>query len=132
MDYAAVPNLPTMFFDQARRLGDRPFLWVKRDGRFEPLSWSVVAETVRRLARGLAALGVRPGDRVVLVSENRPEWAMAALAIMAAGAVTVPAHQTTTGADHLDIPGQPGPRAATVGTEAGHAGETTGQKVGDM
>src|SRR3546814_5144439 len=36
MDYAAVPNLPTMFFDQARRPGDRPFLWVKRDGRFEP------------------------------------------------------------------------------------------------
>src|SRR3546814_21126797 len=52
--------------------------------------------TVRRLARGLAALGVRPGDRVVLVSENRPEWAMDDLAIMAAGAVTVPAYTTNT------------------------------------
>src|SRR3546814_14279905 len=72
--------------------------------------------TVRRLARGLAALGVRPGDRVVLVSENRPEWAMADLAIMAAGAVTVPAYTTNTVDDHLYILDHAGAVAAIVST----------------
>lgn len=116
MDYAAVPNLPAMFFDQARQLGGRPFLWAKRGAAFEPLTWAEVAETVRRLARGLVALGIRPGDRVVLVSENRPEWAIADLAIMAAGAVTVPAYTTNTVDDHLYILEHAGAAAAIVST----------------
>lgn len=116
MDYAVVPNLPTMFFDQARRLGDKPFLWVKRDKAYEPISWSAVAETVRRLARGLVALGIKPGDRVVLVSENRPEWAIADLAIMAAGAITVPAYTTNTVDDHLYILDHAGAAAVIVST----------------
>lgn len=116
MDYAAVPNLPAMFFDQARRLGGKPFLWAKRGKAFEPLSYAAVAETVRRLARGLVALGIRPGDRVVLVSENRPEWAIADLAIMAAGAITVPAYTTNTVDDHLYILEHAGAVAAIVST----------------
>lgn len=116
MDYAAVPNLPAMFFDQARRLGGKPFLWAKRGKAFEPLTWAEVADTVRRLARGLVALGIRPGDRVVLVSENRPEWAIADLAIMAAGAVTVPAYTTNTVDDHLYILEHAGAAAAIVST----------------
>jgi len=116
MDYAAVPNLPTMFFDQARQLGDKPFLWAKRGKAFEPMSWSAVADTVRRLARGLLALGIQPGDRVVLVSENRPEWAIADLAILAVGAVTVPAYTTNTVDDHLYILDHAGAAAAIVST----------------
>ena len=61
MDYAAVPNLPTMFFDQARRLGNRPFLWAKRDKVYRPITYGEAADTVRRLAGGLVALGIRPG-----------------------------------------------------------------------
>jgi len=117
MDYAAVPNLPTMFFDQARRHGDRPFLWVKRDKTYVPLSYAAVAETVRRLAGGLIQLGVKPGDRVVLVSENRPEWPIADLAIMAIGAITVPAYTTNTVDDHLYILDHAGAAAAIVSTE---------------
>ena len=116
MDYAAIPNLPTMFFDQARRHGDRPFLWAKRDGTYVPQSYAAVAETVRRLAAGLHQLGVKPGDRVVLVSENRPEWAIADLAIMAAGAITVPAYVTNTVDDHLYILDHAGAVAAIVST----------------
>jgi len=51
----------------------------------------------------LAALGIEPGDRVALVSENRPEWVVADLAIMSAGAVTVPAYVTNTVEDHRHI-----------------------------
>ncbi|EDP61879.1 AMP-dependent synthetase and ligase [alpha proteobacterium BAL199] len=117
MDYAAVPNLPTMFFDQARRLGNRPFLWAKRDKVYEPISYAAAAGLVRRLAGGLLQLGLKPGDRVVLVAENRPEWAIADLAIMAIGAVTVPAYTTNTVDDHLYILDHAGAAAAIVSTE---------------
>ena len=58
MDYRAVPSLPQMFFDQAGRLGDRPFLWRKRDGAFRPISWRAAADSTRRLARGLGSLSL--------------------------------------------------------------------------
>ncbi len=116
MDYAAVRNLPTMFFDQARRLGDRPFLWAKRDKAFESISYGEVADSVRRLARGLVKLGVKAGDRVVIVSENRPEWAVADLAVMAIGAISVPAYVTNTVDDHLYILDHAGAVAAIVST----------------
>ena len=72
MDYQAWQSLTALFFDQAARLGDKPFLWAKRDGHYQALTWNQVAERVSRLSRGLRRLGVTPGDRVVLVSESRP------------------------------------------------------------
>src|SRR5882672_4430093 len=92
MDYASCRSLPAMFIEVATQRGARPFLWAKHDGHYRPLSWAEAADSVRRLARGLAALGIEPGDRVALVSENRPEWVIADLAIMEAGAVTVPTY----------------------------------------
>jgi long-chain acyl-CoA synthetase len=97
------PNLAAMFFDQVDALGDRPFLWGKRDGVWRPLSWGDAAARVSALARGLIAAGIEPGDRVVLVSENRPAWAIADLAIMSIGAITVPAYTTNTVADHAHV-----------------------------
>jgi long-chain acyl-CoA synthetase len=100
MDYKSIRNLPTMFFDQAERFGDRPFLWDKQDGEWRSRSWSQTAEDVTALARGLLALGVRPGDRIGLVSENRPEWLVADVAIMAVGAIVVPAYITSSTDDY--------------------------------
>ena len=77
IDYASVPNLPTLFFDQADKHVDRPFLWAKRDGDWKPFSWKETADTIAALAAGLKANGLNEGDRVVIVSENRPEWFMA-------------------------------------------------------
>jgi long-chain acyl-CoA synthetase len=96
-------NLVEMFFDQAARLGTKPFLWAKRDGAWQPLTWAEVADKVARLAGALRAIGLKPGDRVVLVSENRPEWLISDIAIMAAGGITVPAYTTNTERDHLHI-----------------------------
>jgi long-chain acyl-CoA synthetase len=118
MDYASWRSLPAMFFDMARRLGAAPFLWSKRDGKYRPQSWEVAAEAATRLAHGLLALGIEPGDRVALIAENRPEWAIADLAIMSAGAVTVPAYITNTVEDHRHILGNSGARAAIVSTAA--------------
>ena len=112
----AWPNLVAMFFDQAERRGDAPFLWAKRDGAFHPLSWRQAAERVVALARGLRHLGLEVGDRVVVVSENRPEWLIADIAIMASGGVTVPAYTTNTEDDHLHVAGNSGAKGAIVST----------------
>ncbi|MEK9724287.1 MAG: AMP-binding protein [Rhodospirillaceae bacterium] len=95
------PNLAAMFYDQVDAYGDRPFLWAKREHGYAPLSWGDVAARVTGLARGLLQIGVEPGDRIVLVSENRPAWLIADIAIMSIGAVTVPAYTTYTVADHV-------------------------------
>jgi len=116
MDYKGCRNLVVMFFDEAARKGNRPFLWRKRQGKYQPISWRAAAEETNKLARGLKALGIRPGDRVGLVAENRPEWMIADLAIMAAGAITVPAYTTNTVDDHRHILANSGARAVIVST----------------
>ncbi len=97
------PNLVAMFFAQAERQGDRPFLWQKRDGAYRPLTWRETADRVRALAGALKGYGLAPGDRVLLCSENAPHWAIADFAIMAAGGVTVPAYTTNTARDHAHV-----------------------------
>ncbi|MBM6575523.1 long-chain fatty acid--CoA ligase [Microvirga sp. SRT01] len=97
------PNLVTMFFTRAREKGDAPFLWAKKGGKWTSTSWAEAARQVASLAAGLNAIGLNRGDRVMLVSENRPEWCIADLAIMAAGCITVPTYTTNTERDHLHI-----------------------------
>ena len=60
------------------------------DGHWTTISWADYATAVEQAAVGLMALGVGPGDRVALLSSNRPEWHIADLAIMSAGAVIGP------------------------------------------
>lgn len=96
-------NLVQMFFTRAREKGDAPFLWAKSGGKWEPTSWAEAAQQVAGLAGALKKLGLKPGDRVMLVSENRPEWCISDLAIMAAGGVTVPTYTTNTERDHQHI-----------------------------
>ncbi|MCX7354278.1 MAG: long-chain fatty acid--CoA ligase [Alphaproteobacteria bacterium] len=117
-DYGACPNLARMFFDRAGERGSRPFLWAKRDGAYRPVAWAEAIRQVSALSRGLRALGVGRGDRVCLVSENRPEWILADIAIMAAGAITVPAYTTNTPADHRHILTNSGAKAAIVSKPA--------------
>src|SRR5713226_2746535 len=118
MDYHTCPNLAAMFFEWAARRGDRPFLWAKRDGAYRPISWRDAERQVRAMARGLRALGIRRGDRVGLVAENRPEWTIADIAIMAAGAVTVPAYTTHGVDDFRHLLANSGARAVIVSTSA--------------
>ncbi len=103
MDFQGLDSLGQMFFRQARQYADKDFLWTKADDGWHPQSWFQIEAKVSLLSRGLRALGVEAGDRVVLVSENRPEWLISELAIMAAGAITVPAYVTNTVADHLHV-----------------------------
>ena len=77
-----------------------------------------VERQVRDLTRGLRALGVEAGDRVLLVSENRPEFFIATFAIMAARAIVVPAYTTNLPRDHAHILHDSRATAAIVTTRA--------------
>ena len=96
-------NLVAMFFARAREKGDKPFLWHKTGGQWHPTSWADTARQVASLASAFTALGLKRGDRVMLVSENRPEFCITDLAIMAAGCITVPTYTTNTERDHQHI-----------------------------
>ncbi|WP_375397918.1 AMP-dependent synthetase/ligase [uncultured Sphingomonas sp.] len=110
------PNLVAMFLARAAAGGDAPFLWRKTRGKWVATSWAEAARQVASLARALKAIGLQPGDRVMLVSENRPEWCISDLAVMAAGCVTVPTYVTNTERDHAYIIENSGARAVIVST----------------
>ncbi|WP_022683556.1 AMP-dependent synthetase/ligase [Sphingobium bisphenolivorans] len=110
------PNLVTMFFGRAKEKGEAPFLWRKINGEWTSLSWAEAARQVASLAAALKAQGLKAGEPVMLVSENRPEFCIADLAIMAAGCVTVPTYTTNTTRDHQHILTDSGARAVIVST----------------
>ncbi|PYP32735.1 MAG: long-chain fatty acid--CoA ligase, partial [Gemmatimonadetes bacterium] len=64
------------------------------EGRWVALTHREVEERVRAVSLGLRELGVRPGDRVSILSENRPEWAIADYACLCARAADVPIYPT--------------------------------------
>jgi long-chain acyl-CoA synthetase len=114
LDCRTCPNLVALFLDQAKRLGERPFLWMKEGDAWRATSWTEARRQVASLARGLRKLGLKHGDRVALIAENRPEWVIADLAILAAGGITVPAYTTNTADDHRHILSNSGSRFVIV------------------
>ncbi|MEQ9111743.1 MAG: AMP-dependent synthetase/ligase [Rhodospirillaceae bacterium] len=117
IDAREVRNLPELFFDQAKRFGDDPFVWGKRDGVYTPMTWRETADDVIALANGLIeSMGVKLGERVIIVGENRPEWLIADVAIKSIGAISVPTYTTNTSVNHLHIINDSGARVAIVST----------------
>jgi long-chain acyl-CoA synthetase len=93
----SVPGTLNQLFFEACEQYDKPdALQVKVDGAYRPISHRTLLERVRRASLGLQALGVRSGDRVGLLSENRPEWAIADYACLTACVADVPIYPNTT------------------------------------
>jgi long-chain acyl-CoA synthetase len=93
----SVPGTLTKLFFEACEQYDKPdALQVKIDGVYRPISHRTLLERVRRAALGLQELGVRSGDRVGLLSENRPEWAIADYACLTACVADVPIYPNST------------------------------------
>ena len=113
-DFDASSSLVELFLRRADERGDRPFLTAKREGEWRSISWREAAGRVSLIAEALRRLGLADGDRVLLVSENRPEWALADLAIMAAGCITTPAYITNTEGDHAHVLANSGAKAVIV------------------
>ncbi len=83
-----------MFFARANKYGNRCALRHKAGGRYHDISWSEFEGKVKDLAFGLITLGLKPGEKVALLSENRPEWAYSDLAVLSLGCADVPLYPT--------------------------------------
>ncbi len=83
-------NIAQAFFASAAAHPHLPALRRREGGAFAPVTYAEAATQVRELAAGLTLLGLQPGDRVALVSENWDRWLVADLAILSCGAVDVP------------------------------------------
>jgi long-chain acyl-CoA synthetase len=83
-------SLPDAFFRQVEQGAQRPAQWERRSGEYIPITYQMLSDRVKRVASGLMRAGVKPGDRIALLMENRPEWAVIDYAVLSIGAVTVP------------------------------------------
>jgi long-chain acyl-CoA synthetase len=88
-------TLNDVFFTAVERNLDRAMLH-RQEGTWLPISSSEFRSNVAGTVRGLQEWGIHQGDRIAILSENRPEWSIADFAILLLGAVTVPAYATLT------------------------------------
>ena len=114
--YPTWPNLAAMMFARARQAPTRPMLRYHRDASWHSIPWGEFARRAASLARHLRANGVSPGDRVLIVAENRPEYPIAETALLAIRAVPVPSYTTYTVEDYAHVLRDCGARAAIVST----------------
>ncbi|RMH61906.1 MAG: long-chain fatty acid--CoA ligase [Zetaproteobacteria bacterium] len=93
-DIRAIRHLPEALFRQAELHPYQPAQWRRKHGTYLPITYMELATRVRRLASGLLREGVEAGDRIAILMENRPEWAIVDYAILSTGAVSVPLYCT--------------------------------------
>ncbi len=103
-------------FLSASASGKTDLLRTKAAGQWRSISAADFGFTVKALSLGLNALGIQPGDRVAILSENRPEWAMADYAILCAGAASVPIYPTLPANQVAPLLKDSGSRAIFVST----------------
>ncbi len=89
-ELSGLKNLAEGLFARCRRDPGAPISWTRRDGHFRPVTAAEFGTRVRRLAAGLARLGIHAGDRVLVMAPNSLEWALLDFAILTIGAITVP------------------------------------------
>ncbi|HLN97073.1 MAG TPA: long-chain fatty acid--CoA ligase [Pyrinomonadaceae bacterium] len=87
-------SLPGLCLTAALKHGKRDALNHKVGSEWLNISAETFVERVRNVALGLTELGIKPGDRIALLSENRPEWSITDLAILSLGAINVPIYTT--------------------------------------
>src|SRR5688500_19336757 len=95
-------SVPGLCLEAVLRHGKADALNQRSEGKWHPISAEMFVERVKNVALGLAAAGIRPGDRIALLSENRPEWSIVDLAILGLGAINVPIY-TTQAVDQIDF-----------------------------
>ena len=90
-----VATLSQVFEAQAQKHGARVFLKDKPGKVWTDHSWTEISDAAGKLRAGLPSLGVRPGDRVAILSENCPEWIVVDQAVLGLGAIVVPLYTTS-------------------------------------
>ncbi|CAI8003780.1 Putative long-chain-fatty-acid--CoA ligase [Geodia barretti] len=100
-----------------QQYGSKTALSHKVDKKYQDISYATLAERIKDFCLGLTELGLQKGDRVALLSENRPEWAITDLATLAGGGVTVPMFSTLTSAQVEYIVRDSGAKILCVSSE---------------
>src|SRR5829696_9397051 len=90
-------NLAEVLRRQADRLGEQVAVRFKRGGSYHDLTWAQYRADALACAAALADAGIRPGDRVGLLGENRVEWLLADMGVLTAAAVCVTPHASLSG-----------------------------------
>ena len=106
-----------MFKNSVQKYGCKAALSSKIDGAYQDISYAELGDRVKQFGLGLIELGVQKGDRLALLSENRPEWAITDLAILAAGGMNVPMFSTLTSAQVEYIVRDSGAKIICVSSE---------------
>ncbi len=107
-------NLAVMWDNSVHRFGKKECLRVKKDGDWKSLTYEQVDEFVKNLALGLIDMGFKQGDRIALLSENRPKWAFTDLAVQAVGGILAAIYSTNTPKEILHIVENSGARFLVV------------------
>jgi long-chain acyl-CoA synthetase len=107
-----------IFRNRTRKYGDRLAVEKKRAGAWEKASWNEYYDRARATGLGLYAQGVRKGDRVALISENRLEWLYTDMGALGVGACVVPIYPTLTAEEVEYIVGHSGSRVLVVENRA--------------
>lgn len=91
-----IDTLAKIFLNTEETYQKEAMMLVKREGQYRPISTAEFSERVRNISAGLRALGLKREDKLIILSENRPEWVMVDLAAICLGAVTVPIYTSLT------------------------------------
>jgi len=116
VDFSTIPEMFLAVTD-AHSHQSRPALRFKGPSGYEGIPYSDLRRSVEQCALGLVALGLKPGERVAIVSENRPEWVIADMGIVSLGGVDVPVYPTMTARQNLYIFNDAGVRFAIVSNQ---------------
>ena len=110
-------HLAEIFRAAVDRDGDHPAVFWRIGSSWHHLTYAQMLDQINRVAAGLIGLGVAEGDRAALFSQNRPEWAIADLATLTIGAVTVPIYATNTADQVAYILNQSGAKVVFAGDD---------------
>jgi len=83
-------TIPQLFEESVNKFNDNILLWQKLSDSYEGLTYAAARERTHKFSAGLISLGLKPGDRVALISEGRNDWVVSELGILFAGAINVP------------------------------------------
>jgi long-chain acyl-CoA synthetase len=89
-----VDTLSQLLLNSVKSYPKDGFLLVKKQGSFAPISTGAFGDAVKFLSLGLRALGLSKGDKLIILSENRPEWTITDFACLSNGGITVPIYTT--------------------------------------
>ncbi len=112
-------HLGEVLFERVGELGERTFIKLQRKDRFDEISWKNFGSKVRETILGLYSSGIRKGERVAILSENRLEWLFADIATLAGGLPNVVISPRLSETMILKVLGHSGARAVFVENEAG-------------